>query len=153
MEAYEAEIKALCATEAEYRARRFGEWYYSSGRVVRAYDNKEHKVKEMPTNYHPLGWRHVAVVDPSASGLTGLTVWAENPKTNVWYNVIAETIQGEAAFSLVKEIEEKISPFNIVERICDCNPAGFYREAHRQGVMYAPFSEKVDRKALLMHGS
>ena len=71
MEAYEAEIKALCATEAEYRARRFGEWYYSSGRVVRAYDNKEHKVKEMPTNYHPLGWRHVAVVDPSASGLPG----------------------------------------------------------------------------------
>lgn len=149
IEAYDAELKSLCATEAEYRARRFGEWYYSSGRVIRSYDPKVHK-EPIPKNYHPLQWRHVAVVDPSASGLTGLTVWAENPKTAVWYNVMAETLQGEAAFSLVKEIEEKIEGFYIVDRICDCNPAGFYREAHRQGVMYAAFSEKMERKNLLI---
>ena len=144
---YDKEIKSKCASEAEYRARRFGEWYYSSGRVVRAFEPETHK-RPLPKGYSNYGWRHVMVVDPAASGLAGISIWAEDPNSLAWYNVYAKKEQGDAAYDLVKTIESIAANFNVVERWCDCNPAGFYREAHRQGVKYFSISDKMDRKAI-----
>lgn len=150
MEAYEERILAMCGgnkNSPEYRARRFGEWYYKSGRVIRAYDPAQH-ILPAPLHYHPSKWRHVAVVDPSASGMTGLTVWAEDYRTDTWWCVKAEKIQGDAAYNLVQEIEERLLGYHVVKRICDCNPAGFYREALRRGITYEAFTDKMDRRAI-----
>jgi hypothetical protein len=75
-------------------------------------------------------------------------VWAEDSTTNQWWCVVAKKLQGDAAFLLVQEIEKYIVGMNIYERICDCNPAGFYKEAHRQGIRYIPVQDKVGRKAI-----
>ena len=130
--------------EAQFRARMFGEWYEGDSRVF-AYISVRNYV-EMPPNYSRT-WPHVAVVDPSASGLTGLTVWGRAPD-QLWYCVLAEYVNGSAAFELVDTVERLIAPFNIIERRCDCNPAGFYKEANssRRNLNYYAISDKKDRK-------
>lgn len=144
---YEEDLKALCAGEPEavYRARRYGEWYYTSGRVVKAYDPARHS-QELPVDYSKVNWRHVAVVDPAAVGLVGVTIWGEDPVTKVWWNVYAQKIEGDAAYILVKKLEDVFGEYNITERRCDCNPAGFYKEALRQNIKYIPVADKHDRK-------
>jgi hypothetical protein len=144
LDKYEENLKAMCATEAEYRARRWGEWFYKSGRVIKAYHPEKHK-HPLPSSYST-GWKHVAVVDPAASGLVGLTVFCQDPGNSVWWNVMAKTLDGDAAYSLVKSVEKEIAGLNIVKRVCDCNPSGFYKEARRQGINYKPVEYKQDRK-------
>lgn len=140
----EDEIRALCASEAEFRARMYGEWYMGDLRVFR-YDN-EKNLKDLPETYDTT-WRHVAFCDPSASGLTGLLVLAEDPETDDWYVTTAEYLNGDAAFLLVTEVERHLAGLNIVLKMCDCNPAGFYREAHRRGLNWLPYTDKANRKA------
>lgn len=145
------DIRQICATTEEFNCRVHGEWM-GAGRKVSCYDAAKHK-QELPTSYHNLGWRHLAIVDPSASGLTGLTVWAEDPSCGNWYNVIAKELNGDAAFILVEEVEKILKPFNIVSRICDPNPAGFYKEAARVGIRYITVPEKANRKRDLIDNS
>lgn len=140
---YETWLKAQCATDAEYNARRFGDWYYRSGRVIAAYDASRH-MRPMFEGYHPMLTRHVAIVDPAAVGLVGVTIWAEGP--GVWQCAYSAELEGDAAFNLVKELESIYKHYNIIERRCDCNPAGFYKEALRQGISYIPIADKMDRK-------
>lgn len=144
---YELGLKAICAGEPEavYRARRFGEWYYTSGRVVKAYDPARH-FHELPPTYSPVHWRHVAVVDPAAVGLVGTTIWAEDQAARKWWCVYAKKIEGDAAYIIVKKLEDVFRNYNITERRCDCNPAGFYKEAIRQNIHYIPVADKHDRK-------
>jgi hypothetical protein len=88
------------------------------------------------------------VLDPAASGLAGLTVWGEDPKTGHWYNVAAQYLKGGAATELLAAVEAAVAPWAGpgLLRVCDCNPAGFYREAARQGVPWRAYTEKNDRK-------
>jgi len=143
IEGYEEWLRPLCATEAEYRARRYGEWYYRSGRVIAAYDASRH-MRPMFEGYHPMHARHVAIVDPAAVGLVGVTIWAEGP--GIWQCAYSAELAGDAAFNLVKDLETIYKDYNVVERRCDCNPAGFYKEALRQGINYIPIADKMDRK-------
>lgn len=144
IEEYDTWLRAQCATEAEYRARRYGEWYYRSGRVVAAYDvNRD--MRPLPPTYHPHHNRHVAVVDPAAVGLVGVTIWADIGEGR-WQCVYAKKHNGDAAYNLVKELEAVYKDYNVVERRCDPNPAGFYKEALRQGIPYIPVADKQDRK-------
>lgn len=144
------EVRAMCASDAEFRCRAFGEWWAGDTRAF-AYDPGRNRVPA-PPNYEPVVWRHVAVADPSASGLTGLSVWAEHPSTGAWYNVKAVLIKGTAAYDLFDEIEAALQGFRIVARWTDCNPAGFYKEAARRGAAasggmpWTPFTDKQDRK-------
>ena len=138
----EDEIRALCATEAEFRARMHGEWYRSSDRVIRVPPEAK---SPLPGTYNR-GWRHFAVVDPAASGLVGFLVLAEDPSNGTWYTVLAKYLQGAAAFDLVKQVEDDLKELNVKWRVCDCNPAGFYKEAHRVGLLWQPVSDKVGRK-------
>lgn len=143
-------IRQNCATEAEFKCRVGGEWL-GAGKSVSCYDPDKH-YEEVPEDYD-VQWRHVAVVDPSASGLTGLTVWGEDPSTGVWYNVLAKHLQGDAAFLLVGDVESEIARYNIIMRVCDPNPAGFYKEAARQKIWYRTVSEKANRKIHLIDTS
>lgn len=145
VEGWAAWLRPQCATEAEFRARMYGEWYYKSGRVIRAYDPAHHLIPT-PKDYDRRVWNHMLVVDPSASGLTGVSLWAQFPDTEQWACVLAKKIEGDAAFILVQKIESMVAGCNIIKRLCDCNPAGFYIEARRQGVSYETMNDKVDRR-------
>jgi phage terminase large subunit-like protein len=140
----EAQVRAACSSDAEFRARMYGEWYYGDTRVF-SYDADANRAV-LPDTYSRTTWRHVALADPSASGLTGLSVWAEHPLTGDWYCVHATYIKGTAAFDLLDLVEVELLGYNIVYRGCDCNPAGFYREAARRGIPWIPYSEKRERK-------
>jgi len=143
-------IRQNCATEMEFRCRVGGEWM-AAGKQVSSFDPYKHKTL-LPAHYS-VQWNHIAVVDPSASGMTGLSVWAEDPKCGVWYNVKATYLQGEAAFDLVKNVEGELAGYNIILRVCDPNPAGFWKEAARIGLKYRCVSDKKDRKLELIDGS
>lgn len=137
------QIKDICTSEAEYRCRVFGEWM-APGTAVYKYDEDRDWVP-VPTSYSPR-WRHVAVVDPAASGQAGLGVFAEDPYTHLWYCVKAKYLKGDAAFVLVGQVEDEIRHLNIFDRICDSNPSGFYKEALRQGIKYKPVMDKQYKK-------
>jgi hypothetical protein len=140
----EAMVRAACASEAEFRARMYGEWYYGDGRVF-AYDAQRNR-RSLPERYAATRWRHLAVLDPAASGTAGLTVWAEDPEDGAWYNVLAKYLKGAAAFELLDEVERHLTPFSHLTRRCDCNPSGFYKEAARRGVPWLAYTDKNDRK-------
>lgn len=142
-----AMIRANCADEADFKARVYGEWV-SPGSRVSSYESEEH-MSQLPLTYDRT-WRHVAAIDPSASGLTGLTLWAEHPKSGVWYNILAKYMDGKAAFELVDDIEKEIAGCNIIERVCDPNPAGYYQELARRGIKYRPVSDKANNKQHLI---
>ena len=142
-----AMIRANCADEADFKARVYGDWV-SPGSRVSSFDSELHTTA-LPATYDRT-WRHVAAIDPSASGLTGLTLWAEHPKTGVWYNILAKYMEGKAAFELVDDIEREIAGCNIIERVCDPNPAGYYQELGRRNIKYMAVSEKANNKLRLI---
>lgn len=139
-----ATVRAACASEAEFRARMYGEWYYGDGRVFSYVAARNSR--KLPEAYNAERWRHLAVLDPAASGTAGLTVWAEDPEDGAWYNVLAKYLKGAAAFELLDEVERNLRPFGNLTRYCDCNPSGFYKEAIRRGVPWLAYTEKNDRK-------
>lgn len=142
----EAQARAHCNSDAEFRARMYGDWWYGTSRVF-VYDRARHW-QFLPAHYTTQGWRHLAVLDPAASGLAGLTVWGEDPQTGRWYNVVAKYLKGAAAFDLFNMAEAEVAPFQGAGllRRCDCNPAGFYKEAARRGIPWLAYTEKNDRK-------
>ncbi len=144
------QIRQSCSSEAEYRTRVFGDWA-TPGLKVSAYDPDEHKRKTPPT--YDRVWRHLASIDPSASGLTGLTLWTEDPTDGRWYNIKAMYINGKAAFELVDEIEKEIAGCNLYVRVCDPNPAGYYQELSRRKIDYKVVNDKAYNKQTLIDKS
>lgn len=137
------EYRAMSKSESEFQARVYGKWM-SADTAVFSYDSEMHWRK--PEGYDPRIWPHVAVVDPAVSGTAGLTVYAREPKRDVWYCVYAKYVKGTAFSKMVPMIEELLQPFNITKRICDCNPSGFYKEAAEQGIKYQPVTDKSFNK-------
>lgn len=142
-----SQVRAMCTSEAEYRARMFGEWWEGDTRATR-YNPDVHRVA-LPAAYHTQ-WRHVAMLDPAASGLAGLTVWAEDPAVGTWYCVKSQYLKGTAAYDLLDSVEAELVGLRLEARWCDCNPAGFYKEAARRGVPWRAYTEKNDRKSLTL---
>lgn len=128
-----ATIKEGCASIEEFEARVGGKWI-AAGNRVSCYSPNKHKAK--PERYDPLVWRHIVSVDPSASGKTGLVIIAEDPADGIWYVMKSKYMDGDAAFILVEEVEKEIAGRNISLRVCDSNPAGFYKEAARRSITY-----------------
>lgn len=139
-----AEFRAMSSSEAEFQARLNGQWMTGDNAVF-LYDSERHW-RSLPDGYEPHLWPHVAVVDPAASGQAGLTVYAREPDRDIWYCIMARYLRGDAFSRMVPEIESIIKKFNIVKRICDCNPSGFYKEAHIHGIKYFPITEKSYNK-------
>lgn len=137
----EAEIRAMCSSEDEFRARMYGDWYQGDTRVF-AYMSHH---RGMPEHYSP-SWRHIAVCDPAASGYAGLVIGAEDPVTGTWVVTKAIYLQGAAAIDLLASVERELHGVNIVAKWTDCNPAGFHKESARQGMRWRPYTEKAGRK-------
>lgn len=137
------EYRAMSASEAELRARLYGEWM-AADTAVFTYDSERNYMA--PQGYDPNLWPHIAVVDPAASGMAGLVVMARRPNQDVWHCVLAKYIKGDAFSRMVPEIESILANYNIVDRFCDNNPSAFYREARVQGVRYRPIEDKANAK-------
>ncbi len=101
---------------------------------------------EAPQGYSPL-WRHVESIDP-ATNTAGLTIWAEDPTTGVWYCILAEYLNDMFdPNDLYAKCQELTKPYNIVRRVCDpaatphmgiasgkkCKPPYVYPYAKNQG--------------------
>jgi hypothetical protein len=137
------EFRAISSSEAEFQARLNGQWM-SMDSAVFHYDSE--KNWSDLDDYDPRIWPHVLVVDPAASGMAGISLFAREPNRDVWHCVLARYMKGTAFSRMVPDIEEMVAPFNIVKRICDCNPSGFYKEAHLQGVRYKAITDKSFNK-------
>ncbi len=140
------EFRNMSGSEAEFRARLNGEWMVAGHRVY-AYDPELNwKPGLSDLDYDPRIWPHAVIVDPAASGSTGLLVMARHPQMDVWFEVKSEVIKGSAFSTLIPEIEKKIEAFNVRWRFCDCAPSAFYLEALEQKINYTPVVEKADNK-------
>jgi phage terminase large subunit-like protein len=138
-----AYFRSISGSESEFRARMYGDWLAAESLVFKY--NSDLNL-DNPSGYDPQIWPHVAVVDPAASSIAGLSVWARHPSADVWWCVKAKYLNGQAFSELVQTVEGEISHFNIVKRICDCNPSGFYHEAYLQDIKYMPVSDKQYNK-------
>lgn len=141
---YEAFLRSISSSEEEYASRRYGVWWYGGSRVVKAYVPARHR-HPLPSTYTP-AWRHMAIVDPAASGKAGISILGEDPQTNKWWVVRAFYLDGDAPSKLVRSVETSLLGYNVIKRKSDCNPASFYLEALEQGIVYEPCREKNNRK-------
>lgn len=109
-----------------------GEWLSGDDQVY--YFNYD-KMVEMPNGYSPL-WRHVEACDPAISSALGLTLWAENPDTSVWYCILAEYIKGILVpTDIVRAVQQLTKDVNIVRRVSDYAP-WYTNTASSMGISY-----------------
>lgn len=107
---------------------------------------------EKPDNYDPRAWRHVEWIDPAVSGVTGLLIAAEDPRSGVWYTI--KSIYIEDLFSpdrIVQKVKDITSPYNIVRRVTDTAP-WYYGMASQMGMSYMFPPKKNERKEELIKG-
>jgi hypothetical protein len=107
---------------------------------------------EMPPEYSPL-WRHVESVDPAISSATGITLWAENPGTGIWYCILAEYLKGVyVPTEIVNAIQYFTKSVNVVRRISDYAP-WYVNTASSMGISYMTVESKnANRKPELIKG-
>jgi phage terminase large subunit-like protein len=133
-------------SDSARRTRYFGEWSAADDTVF--YVDKEKLFVELPANYSK-GWRHVESVDPAGTGITGLTYWAQDPSTNIWYCVISEYIKGGQDNSprvLVDKVFKRGYGLNIVRRIADTMPWFYTTASEMYNLTYMRPHNKVQRK-------
>jgi hypothetical protein len=126
----------------------YGEWYVGE-QAVFSFDPQKHV--ENPPNYSAL-WPHVVSVDPAASGLMGLSLWAA-PYENAprWWCVGSEYVKGAAPSDLVDLVESRISHCpNVIQRISDIHETWFIKEANKRKLFYKGVEKKRDRKKELI---
>lgn len=125
-----------------------GEWLSSDDMVY--YFNYETMV-QIPKDYDALRWRHLEAVDPALKSALGLTVWAEDPTTAIWYCVLAEYIRGiYVPTELVKAVSERVRYYNIVRRIADPHEVWYIQTAGSMGISYSGVYKKNERKSELI---
>jgi len=113
-------------SDAERRTRLYGDWYIGDNAVYEFRPDKH--VAHEPDYSH--GWRHVVSVDPAMSGKTGLSIWAENPLTQVWWCVKAVYIDKVLSpQDLVERVEKVTARYNVVRRVADPHEVWFITAA------------------------
>jgi phage terminase large subunit-like protein len=124
-------------------ARLYGEWIAADSAV---YYWDEKLMMEDPRDYSP-SWRHVESSDPAISSAHGLTVWAEDPGTGVWYLIRAEQLVGyKDNQGFLEEVLKRTKGLNIVKRIYDTASTSYAATAQRFGIHYTGVYHKVGRK-------
>lgn len=106
-----------------------------------------------PTDYNKLSWRHVESVDPALKSALGYTVWAEDPKTGVWYCVRAEYITGILVpEQIVAEVAKRSESYNIVRRICDPHESWYLGQANHmkiKPIYICPYNKNTRKGELI----
>ena len=120
-------------SEVELNCRLYGDWMEAESAVWHI--NRDTMV-EAPPNYHA-SWRHVEASDPAVSSKFGLTVWAEDPITSVWYCIRDDYIEGIAApDDIVQEVIRRTENVNIISRICDPHESWYLGQANKAKLIY-----------------
>lgn len=132
--------------ESVRNTRLYGDWSQADNNV---YYFEYDKMVEFPEDYSPM-WRHVESVDPASSSSLGLTIWAENPSTGVWYCVHAEYIKGLfAPTAIIEAVRDRTKNKNIMRRISDPHESWYIHQAALMGLHYIG-ARKDDRKQELI---
>lgn len=128
----------------------YGDW--SAGETT-VYDFNHETMICDPKEYSK-AWRHVLSIDPAMSGKAGVTLWAEEPSTGVWYLVRDEYVEGKIAPDDVVMATEKIAQgYNIIRRISDPHETWYIGAASKLGYTYLGVYKKNDRKSELIKNS
>lgn len=122
-----------------------GEWLSADDQV---YYFDYRTMVQMPIGYTPM-WRHSVSIDPGAR-TSGLTVWAENPVTSVWYCILAEYLHIPVPTDLVNEVNKITAHLNVCRRISDPHEVWFMSMASSMGTNYMGVYKKNDRKQELI---
>ena len=129
-----------------------GGWLDDEEYVYGLYDRDIHQ--RMPANYSS-AWRHIEALDPAGSSKVGYILAAEDPNDDrgIWYVVKAKYIPGEAATTLLEEIQRETGCVNVYARICDPHESWFIKEARKEPWRRNyRFPVKKDRKTELIKG-
>lgn len=125
-----------------------GDWLSADDQVY--YFNYETMV-ENPPEYDPIRWRHLEAVDPALKSALGLTIWAENPVTGIWYCILAKYIKGiYVPTELVAAVQNITKNYNIVRRIADPHEVWYIQTAGSMGISYSGVYKKNERKSELI---
>lgn len=129
--------------ESVRNTRLYGDWSQADDTV---YYFDYPSMVEFPEEYSPL-WRHVESVDPALKSALGLTIWAENPITGIWYCVHAEYIRGILVpTELVAAVRDRTKGKNIIRRISDPHEVWYIQTAGSMGLTYTGVYKKHERK-------
>jgi hypothetical protein len=120
-------------SDAALRCRLYGEWMEPESSVWQI--NRELMV-QTPPNYHP-SWRHLEASDPAVSSKFGLTIWAEDPSTSIWYCIRDDYLEGIAApDDIVAEVKRRTEGINLVRRVCDPHETWYLGQASKAKMSY-----------------
>jgi hypothetical protein len=92
-------------------------------------------------------------VDPALKSALGLTVWAEDPGSSIWYCIRSDYVKGiYVPTELVKYVAEITKQYNIVRRIADPHEVWYIQTASSMGISYMGVYKKNERKGELIKG-
>ena len=92
----------------------YGEWYTGDSSV---YEWMPEFMEKEPEAYSR-AWRHCLSVDPALKSKFGFTLWAEEPRSGIWYLVRDEYIEGiYDPQKMHEEVEKRVTGYNLVRRI------------------------------------
>lgn len=123
----------------------YGHWLAGDELVYQF--NYDTMVAPLPSHYSPVTWRHVESIDPATKSACGLTVWAEDPNTHIWYCVLSQYVKGiYVPTEQVKFVKDVTKQFNIMRRISDPSAAWYIHTAASMGLSYVGVYNKNTRK-------
>jgi hypothetical protein len=115
-----------------------GEWLAADGQV---YHFDYASMVAMPEGYTPM-WRHIEAVDPAISSATGVSIWAENPKTGIWYCIRTGYVKNILVpTDIVNAVRTFSRDLNVIRRISDYAP-WFVNTASSMGIQYLTVQDK-----------
>lgn len=134
--------------ESVRNTRLYGAWSPSQSAVY--HFDWQIACRPLPDNYQR-SWRHVEAVDPALKSALGLGIWAEDPHTGHWYLAHSEEISGiQEPEALVRAVQVRTSPYNIIRRISDPHEVWYIQTAARLGIRYIGVHDKNRRKGELI---
>jgi phage terminase large subunit-like protein len=120
-------------SETALNCRLYGDWMEAEQSV---WHIDRDRMVVAPPNYHP-SWRHVEASDPAVSSKFGLTIWAEDPSTGIWYCIRDDYLEGIAApDDIVAEVRRRTDAINLMRRICDPHESWYLGQAAKAGMSY-----------------
>lgn len=126
-----------------------GDWYIGDDAV---YEWRPDFMEAEPPDYST-AWRHCVSVDPALKSKFGFNLWAEEPRSGVWYLVRDEYIEGiYDPKELFNETEKRLNGYNMIRRISDPHESWFIGTASANGKSYITPYDKSGRKSDLIKG-
>jgi hypothetical protein len=143
-------LKDMANMPAALRETRLSGAWSSGDNAVYFWD--ESWMQQLPWHYSP-SWRHMELSDPATESAYGLVIIAEDPKTGIWWTVLAEYLTGiYVPAKIFETVMMKTRGLNIIKRVADPAATWYINTANAEGVTYECPFDKNSRKAELIAG-